>query len=37
MVQAAQKDLVARCGLAPERFFADLFLTTADRQIQSQP
>ena len=31
MVEAASRDLVARCGLLPERFFADLFLTAADR------
>lgn len=31
MVNAARRDLVARCGLPVERFFADLFLTTADR------
>jgi len=31
MVEAARRDFVAQCGLPPERFFADLFLTTADR------
>ncbi len=31
MVEAARRDFVARSGLLPERFFADLFLTTADR------
>jgi CDP-4-dehydro-6-deoxyglucose reductase len=31
MVEAARRDFVAHCGLPPERFFADLFLTAADR------
>ena len=31
MVNAARRDLVEKCGLPPERFFADLFLTAADR------
>lgn len=31
MVNAARLDLVATCGLLPERFYADLFLTAADR------
>lgn len=31
MVNAARRDFVEKCGLPPERFFADLFLTTADR------
>jgi CDP-4-dehydro-6-deoxyglucose reductase len=31
LVNAARRDFVARCALAPERFFADTFLTTADR------
>lgn len=36
MVNAARRDFVAQCGLPPERFFADLFLTTADR-VQAVP
>lgn len=31
MVNAARRDFVEKCGLPPERFFADLFLTAADR------
>ena len=31
MVHAARRDFVERCGLPPDRFFADLFLTAADR------
>lgn len=31
MVNAARRDFVEKCGLPPDRFFADLFLTAADR------
>ena len=31
MVHAARRDFVERCGLPADRFFADLFLTAADR------
>ena len=31
MVNAARRDFVEHCGLPPERFFADLFLTAGDR------
>ncbi len=31
MVEAAQRDLVARCGLPPEHFFADAFTSEADK------
>ncbi len=31
MVDAARRDFVEKCGLPPDRFFADLFLTAADR------
>jgi CDP-4-dehydro-6-deoxyglucose reductase len=31
MVDAARRDFVEKCGLPPERFFADRFLTAADR------
>ena len=31
MVNAARRDFVEKCGLPPERFFADIFLTAADR------
>lgn len=33
MVEAARADLVGLCNLKPERFFADLFLTAADRTL----
>ena len=33
MVNAARRDFVEQCGLPPERFFADLFLTAADRAL----
>lgn len=32
MVEAARADFVEKCGLPVENFYADLFLTTADRQ-----
>jgi CDP-4-dehydro-6-deoxyglucose reductase len=32
MVDAAQRDLVARCGLPAEQFFADSFTSARDRQ-----
>lgn len=31
MVETARRDLVEKCGLPPERFFANLFLSVADR------
>jgi CDP-4-dehydro-6-deoxyglucose reductase len=31
LVNAARSGFIERCGLPPERFFADTFLTTADR------
>jgi CDP-4-dehydro-6-deoxyglucose reductase len=31
MVAAAQRDLVVRCGLPEERFFADAFTSEADK------
>lgn len=31
MVNAARHDFIEKCGLLPERFFSDLFLTAADR------
>jgi CDP-4-dehydro-6-deoxyglucose reductase len=31
MVNAARRDFTGKCGLPPNRFFADLFLTAADR------
>jgi CDP-4-dehydro-6-deoxyglucose reductase len=31
MVDAAQRDFIARCGLAAEQFFADSFVTEADK------
>ena len=31
MIHAARRDFVEACGLPPGRFFADLFLTAADR------
>lgn len=33
MVEAARRDFVEKCGLPPDRFFADLFLTAADRLL----
>ncbi len=31
LVNAARRDFVEKCGLLPERCFADRFLTAADR------
>ena len=31
MVDAAQRDFVARCGLPPEEFYADSFTSEADK------
>jgi CDP-4-dehydro-6-deoxyglucose reductase len=31
MVAAAQRDLVAQCGLPAERFYADAFTSEADK------
>lgn len=36
MVEAARRDLVANCGLQPQNFYADLFLTAADRMRAAQ-
>jgi CDP-4-dehydro-6-deoxyglucose reductase len=33
MVDAARADFGAQCGLPPEEFFADSFLTEADKQL----
>jgi CDP-4-dehydro-6-deoxyglucose reductase len=32
MVDAAQRDFVARCGLPADQFFADSFTSARDRQ-----
>jgi CDP-4-dehydro-6-deoxyglucose reductase len=32
MVDAAQRDFIERCGLSPDDFFADSFVTEADKQ-----
>jgi CDP-4-dehydro-6-deoxyglucose reductase len=32
MVEAAQRDFVAQCGLPPDEFFADSFTSEADKQ-----
>jgi CDP-4-dehydro-6-deoxyglucose reductase len=34
MVDAAQRDLSARCGLPPEQFFADAFTSEADKHAK---
>ena len=31
MVDAAQRDFIARCGLPPQEFYADSFVTEADK------
>jgi CDP-4-dehydro-6-deoxyglucose reductase, E3 len=31
MVEAARADFSAKCGLPPEEFYADAFLTEADK------
>jgi CDP-4-dehydro-6-deoxyglucose reductase len=31
MVEAARSDFSAKCGLPPEEFYADAFLTEADK------
>jgi CDP-4-dehydro-6-deoxyglucose reductase len=31
MVDAAQRDFIERCGLSPDDFFADSFVTEADK------
>lgn len=36
MVNAARRDLVEKCGLPRERFFADAFLTAADRLVDGE-
>lgn len=33
VVSSAQLDFVARCGLAPEDFFADAFTSEADKAV----
>jgi CDP-4-dehydro-6-deoxyglucose reductase len=36
MVEAARRDFIGQCGLPPAQFYADRFLTTADRQPGSR-
>lgn len=37
MVEAARRDFIDRCGLPVRNFYADLFLTTGDRQPGGRP
>ncbi len=37
MVEAARRDFIGHCGLLPANFYADLFLTTADRRRGARP
>jgi hypothetical protein len=37
MVDAAQRDFTARCGLPADEFFADAFTSEADKQDEPAP